>query len=99
MISLSTQKNGIPTNNGTSSTSATTGSYNNKTPQQLAAEREAARRERERVEFYATYDVMTGIRIAATLSCFFAFLVILVAYKSRTKSDPGLDVSTHFISC
>lgn len=31
----------------------------------------AAERDRVRIEFYATYDVMTGVRIAATLGGFF----------------------------
>lgn len=42
-----------------------------------------AERERIRVEFYATYDVMTGVRIAATLGGFFGLMVFLVIYKSR----------------
>lgn len=53
--------------------------------------------ERERIikEFYATYDVMTGVRIAATLAGFFALMVMLVMYKSRTNTmrtlkDPDL---------
>ncbi|XP_058822967.1 serine-rich adhesin for platelets isoform X2 [Topomyia yanbarensis] len=43
-------------------------------------------RERERMEFYATYDVMTGVRIAATLGGFFGLMVFLVIYKSRSRS-------------
>lgn len=35
---------------------------------------------------------MTGVRIAATLGCFFAFMVFLIAYKSRNKDD-GMNVS------
>lgn len=31
--------------------------------------------DRVRKEFYATYDVMTGVRIAATLGGFFALMV------------------------
>lgn len=58
----------------------------------MAAERAAAERERQREEYYATYDVMTGVRIAATLGCFFAFMVFLIAYKSRNKDD-GMNVS------
>uniref|UniRef100_A0A182MD69 Uncharacterized protein n=1 Tax=Anopheles culicifacies TaxID=139723 RepID=A0A182MD69_9DIPT len=38
------------------------------------------------MEFYATYDVMTGVRIAATLGGFFGLMVFLVIYKSRTRS-------------
>uniref|UniRef100_A0A336M2J8 CSON010638 protein n=1 Tax=Culicoides sonorensis TaxID=179676 RepID=A0A336M2J8_CULSO len=71
-------------------TNSPTSSYATKTPEQLAAERAAAERERQREEFYATYDVMTGVRIAATLGCFFAFMVFLIAYKSRNK-DEGLN--------
>lgn len=42
------------------------------------------------MEFYAKYDVMTGIRIAATLGGFFIFMVFLVVYKSRSKSSKAL---------
>lgn len=48
-------------------------------------------RERMRVEFYATYDVMTGVRIAATLGGFFALMVFLIVYKSRSKSVKALN--------
>lgn len=47
-------------------------------------------RERVRLEFYATYDVMTGVRIAATLGGFFALMVFLIVYKSRSKSVKAL---------
>lgn len=50
-------------------------------------DRVAAERERVRVEFYATYDVMTGVRIAATLGGFFGLMVFLVVYKSRGESQ------------
>lgn len=40
-------------------------------------------REQLKIEFYKTYDVMTGVRIAATLGGFFSLMVILVVYKSR----------------
>lgn len=43
----------------------------------------AAERERIRTEFFSTYDVMTGIRIATTLGGFFGLMVFLVIYKSR----------------
>ncbi|XP_065078276.1 uncharacterized protein LOC135701411 [Ochlerotatus camptorhynchus] len=43
-------------------------------------------RQRQRMEFFATYDVMTGVRIAATLGGFFGLMVFLVIYKSRTRS-------------
>lgn len=46
----------------------------------------AAERERIRMEFYATYDVMTGVRIAATLGGFFGLMVFLVIYKSRGEN-------------
>lgn len=39
------------------------------------------------MEFYATYDVMTGVRIAATLGGFFGLMVFLVVYKSRGESQ------------
>ncbi|XP_044735715.1 uncharacterized protein LOC123297942 [Chrysoperla carnea] len=42
-------------------------------------------------EFYATYDVMTGIRIAATLGGFFGLVVILVVYKSKSKTEKALN--------
>lgn len=51
------------------------------------ADRVAAERERVRMEFYATYDVMTGVRIAATLGGFFGLMVFLVVYKSRGESQ------------
>lgn len=54
----------------------------------------AVERERVRMEFYATYDVMTGIRIAATLGGFFGLMVFLVIYKSRSKSNQALRVIT-----
>lgn len=48
-------------------------------------------RERIRMEFYATYDVMTGLRIAGTLAAFFGLMVMLVMYKSRRAvKDPQL---------
>lgn len=50
-----------------------------------------ADRERVRIEFYATYDVMTGVRIAATLGGFFALMVFLIVYKSRSKSVKALN--------
>lgn len=50
---------------------------------QTQAER---KREQMRMEFYATYDVMTGVRIAATLGGFFGLMVFLVIYKSRSRS-------------
>ena len=50
-------------------------------------------RERLRVEFYATYDVMTGIRIAATLGGFFFFMVFLIVFKSRSHSEKAMNVS------
>lgn len=46
-----------------------------------------AERERIRMEFYATYDVMTGVRIAATLGGFFGLMVFLVIYKSRGETQ------------
>ncbi|KAL3266584.1 hypothetical protein HHI36_010748 [Cryptolaemus montrouzieri] len=42
-------------------------------------------------EFYSTYDVMTGIRIAMTLGGFFAFMVILVLYKSKSETEKALE--------
>lgn len=51
----------------------------------------AAERDRVRIEFYSTYDVMTGVRIAATLGGFFALMVFLIVYKSRSKSVKALN--------
>lgn len=48
---------------------------------------------RLRAEFFATYDVMTGIRIAATLGGFFFLMVFLIVYKSRSHSNRALRVS------
>ena len=46
-----------------------------------------------RAEFFATYDVMTGVRIAATLGGFFFLMVFLIVYKSRSHSVRALKVS------
>ncbi|CAO1328806.1 unnamed protein product [Diamesa serratosioi] len=46
---------------------------------------------RMREEFFATYDVMTGVRIAATLGGFFFLMVFLVVYKSRSHSHKALN--------
>ncbi|CAG5044704.1 unnamed protein product [Parnassius apollo] len=54
-------------------------------------DRSQAERDRVRIEFYATYDVMTGVRIAATLGGFFALMVFLIVYKSRSKSVKALN--------
>lgn len=56
-----------------------------------ATDRAQADRDRVRIEFYATYDVMTGVRIAATLGGFFALMVFLIVYKSRSKSVKALN--------
>lgn len=52
----------------------------------------AAERERIRAEFFATYDVMTGIRIAATLGAFFGLMVFLIVWKSRSSSNETMKV-------
>ncbi|XP_053960227.1 mucin-5AC isoform X1 [Anastrepha ludens] len=46
----------------------------------------------EQEEFYATYDVMTGVRIAATLSGFFGLMVFLIVWKSRSSSNETMKV-------
>ncbi|XP_050672265.1 uncharacterized protein LOC126970424 [Leptidea sinapis] len=56
-----------------------------------STDRAQAERDRVRIEFYATYDVMTGVRIAATLGGFFALMVFLIVYKSRSKSVKALN--------
>lgn len=53
---------------------------------------------RMREEFYATYDVMTGIRIAATLGGFFFLMVFLIVYKSRSHSAKALNVSVNCLN-
>lgn len=77
-------------------TTSSTGQYfkefNNQT-----LEAQAIERERLRVEFYATYDVMTGIRIAATLGGFFFFMVFLIVFKSRSHSNKAMNVSCFFV--
>ncbi|XP_059479911.1 uncharacterized protein LOC132199311 [Neocloeon triangulifer] len=40
-------------------------------------------RELYKIEFFKTYDVMTGVRIAATLGGFFSLMIFLVIYKSK----------------
>lgn len=52
----------------------------------------AAERARIRAEFFATYDVMTGVRIAATLGGFFGLMVFLIVWKSRSSSNETLKV-------
>ena len=47
-------------------------------------------REQLKIEFYKTYDVMTGVRIAATLGGFFGLMILLLVYKSRCKSSKQL---------
>ncbi|CAH0560739.1 unnamed protein product [Brassicogethes aeneus] len=42
-------------------------------------------------EFYRTYDVMTGVRIAYTLGGFFGLMVVLVLYKSKSKTEKALE--------
>ncbi|XP_039950024.1 mucin-5AC isoform X1 [Bactrocera tryoni] len=51
-----------------------------------------AERRIEQEEFYATYDVMTGVRIAATLSGFFGLMVFLIVWKSRSSSNETMKV-------
>lgn len=46
-------------------------------------------REQLKIEFYKTYDVMTGVRIAATLGGFFGLMILLLVYKSRQVSSPS----------
>ncbi|XP_028163193.1 uncharacterized protein LOC114354822 [Ostrinia furnacalis] len=60
-------------------------------PENATENAQAADRDRVRIEFYATYDVMTGVRIAATLGGFFALMVFLIVYKSRSKSVKALN--------
>lgn len=48
-------------------------------------------RDKVKIEFYHTYDAMIGIRIAATLGGFFGLMVILVVYKSKSKTEKALE--------
>ncbi|KAK5643112.1 hypothetical protein RI129_006957 [Pyrocoelia pectoralis] len=48
-------------------------------------------REQIKIDFYHTYDAMTGIRIAATLGGFFGLMVILIVYKSKSKTEKALE--------
>uniref|UniRef100_A0AAG5D8T4 Uncharacterized protein n=1 Tax=Anopheles atroparvus TaxID=41427 RepID=A0AAG5D8T4_ANOAO len=80
---------GDPSKSGPRPTEPTTHQPTQATPLlpsfRLSSNRTQVDRERERLrmEFYATYDVMTGVRIAATLGGFFGLMVFLVIYKSR----------------
>ncbi|KAL0273121.1 UNVERIFIED_CONTAM: hypothetical protein PYX00_005873 [Menopon gallinae] len=47
-------------------------------------------RERINMELYKTYDVMTGIRIAATLGGFLSMMILLVLYKNYCKPSKTL---------
>ncbi|XP_041566099.1 mucin-5AC [Drosophila elegans] len=60
--------------------------------QNLTDAENAAERARIRAEFFATYDVMTGVRIAATLGGFFGLMVFLIVWKSRSSSNETLKV-------
>lgn len=59
---------------------------------QTAATPTLSPRELIRAQFFATYDVMTGVRIAATLGGFFGLMVFLIVYKSRSSSNETLKV-------
>lgn len=61
----------------------------NKTIQEQLYQQE---RDRIRREFFETYDVMTGVRIAATLGGFFGLMVFLIVWKSRSSSNETLKV-------
>lgn len=63
----------------------------------LQAQILAAERERIRAEFFATYDVMTGVRIAATLGGFFGLMVFLIVWKSRSSSNETMKVLKVFL--
>uniref|UniRef100_A0A1I8PGC6 Uncharacterized protein n=1 Tax=Stomoxys calcitrans TaxID=35570 RepID=A0A1I8PGC6_STOCA len=63
------------------------GKYNETEPTPTLSPRELIR-----AQFFATYDVMTGVRIAATLGGFFGLMVFLIVYKSRSSSNETLKV-------
>lgn len=69
----------------TTATISTTSITNTDSPTTFLTEASPTLSEREqlKIEFYKTYDVMTGVRIAATLGGFFSLMVLLVIYKSR----------------
>ncbi|XP_014239950.1 uncharacterized protein LOC106661208 isoform X2 [Cimex lectularius] len=69
-------------------TTTTTTTTTNSTTNNNAAEAKPTEKSAEqiRIEFYKTYDVMTGVRIAATLGGFFSLMVLLVVYKTKCKS-------------
>ncbi|RZC41261.1 hypothetical protein BDFB_012023 [Asbolus verrucosus] len=52
---------------------------------------EEVKRQENTEQLYKTYDVMTGVRIAATLGAFFGLMVILVLYKSKSKTEKALE--------
>ncbi|XP_022901667.1 uncharacterized protein [Onthophagus taurus] len=47
--------------------------------------------EQDKIDFYNTYDPMTGVRIAATLGGFFGLMVLLVVCKSKSKTERALE--------
>jgi len=52
-------------------------------PPDASSEPTLSDRDLLKVEFFKTYDVMTGVRIAATLGGFFSLMIFLVIYKSK----------------
>ena len=69
--------------NATGTATTTTGPSTTSTTSLPDATPTLTEREQLKIEFYKTYDVMTGVRIAATLGGFFSLMVLLVVYKSR----------------
>lgn len=67
-------------------------------PAPLKDQQRQQMREQERIDFYRTYDVMTGVRIAATLGGFFGLMVILVLYKSKSKTEKVIKVPILFVA-
>lgn len=59
----------------------------------------AAERERIRIEFFSTYDAMTGVRIATTLGGFFGLMVFLVIYKSRGERIETMKALKVYVVC
>ncbi|XP_023318312.1 uncharacterized protein LOC106653034 isoform X2 [Trichogramma pretiosum] len=84
--SWTTITSSVSTNGATTTSTTPTTATTYELPPPTLSEREQLK-----IEFYKTYDVMTGIRIAATLGGFFTIMVLLVIYKSRCKANRQLD--------
>ncbi|KAH8308208.1 hypothetical protein KR059_008422 [Drosophila kikkawai] len=100
-LSYHNNNNNVNSNTATPAAPAPTPAHVTATPympllppgeRNLTEAENAAERARIREEFFATYDVMTGVRIAATLGGFFGLMVFLIVWKSRSSSNETLKV-------